>query len=86
MWLLTTPLVLAFLALGFLGLCSPRVPKVPLLALRVITAVVLVVMAWVTWYTPQVTIQEGVAGYGVVALGYVVASHDLLRRTTVPTL
>ena len=86
MWLLTTPLVLAFLALGFLGLCSPRVPKVPLLALRVITAVVLVVLCLVTWYTPQVTIQEGVAAYGVVALGYVVASHDLLRRTTVPTL
>ena len=86
MWLLTTPLVLAFLALGFLGLCSPRVPKAPLLALRVITAVLLVVLCLVTWYTPQVTIQEGVAGYGVVALVYVVASHDLLRRTTVPTL
>ena len=84
MWLLTAPLVLAFLALGALGLCSPRVPKNPLLVLRVITAVLLVVMAWVIWYLPQVTIQEGVAGYGVVAIAYVVVSHELLRRTTVP--
>jgi low temperature requirement protein LtrA len=84
MWLLTAPLVLAFLALGALGLCSPRVPKRPLLVLRVVTAALLVVMAWIIWYLPQVTIQEGVAGYGVVAIGYVVVSHDLLRRTTVP--
>jgi low temperature requirement protein LtrA len=84
MWLLTAPLVLAFLALGVLGLCSPRVPKNPLLVLRVVTAALLVVMAWVIWYSPQVTIQEGVAGYGVVAIAYVVVSHDLLRRTTVP--
>jgi low temperature requirement protein LtrA len=84
MWLLTAPLVLAFLALGALGLCSPRVPKRPLLVLRVVTAALLVVMAWVIWYLPQVTIQEGVAGYGVVAIAYVVVSHDLLRRTTVP--
>jgi low temperature requirement protein LtrA len=84
MWLLTAPLVLAFLALGALGLCSPRAPKRPLLVLRVVTAALLVVMAWVIWYLPQVTIQEGVAGYGVVAIAYVVVSHDLLRRTTVP--
>jgi low temperature requirement protein LtrA len=84
MWLLTAPLVLAFLALGFLGLCSPRVPRSPLLVLRFTTAVLLVVMAWVTWYLPQVTIQEGVAGYGVVAVAYVVVSHELLRRTSVP--
>jgi low temperature requirement protein LtrA len=83
MWLLTAPLVLAFLALGFLGICSPRTPKPPLLILRVVTAVLLVVMAWVIWYLPQVTIQEGVAGYGVVAVAYVVLSHELLRRTTV---
>jgi hypothetical protein len=44
----------------------------------------LVAIAWVIWYLPQVTIQEGVAGYGVVALVYVVLSHELLRRTTVP--
>lgn len=84
MWLLTAPLVLAFLALGALGLCSPRVPKRPLLVLRVVTAALLVVMAWVIWYLPQVTIQEGVAGYGVVAIAYVVVSHSLLHRTTVP--
>jgi low temperature requirement protein LtrA len=85
MWLLTAPLVLAFFALGFLGICSPRVPKPPLLLLRVATAALLVVMAWVTWYLPQVTIQEGVAGYGLVAVAYVVVSHELLRRTTVTT-
>jgi low temperature requirement protein LtrA len=83
-WLLTAPLVLAFLALGFLGICSPRVPRPPLLALRVATAVLVAVMAWVIWYLPQVTIQEGMAGYGVVTLAYVVTSHELLRRTTVP--
>ncbi len=83
-WLLTAPLVLAFLALGFLGICSPREPKLPLLALRLSVAAFLVVMAWVIWYLPQVTIQEGVAGYGVVALFYVVLSHELLRHTTVP--
>jgi low temperature requirement protein LtrA len=84
MWLLTAPLVLAFLALGALGLCSPRVPKRPLLVVRIATAVLLVVVAWVTWYLPQVTLQEGVAGYGVVAVAYVVISHELLRHTTVP--
>jgi low temperature requirement protein LtrA len=84
MWLLTAPLVLAFLALGALGLCSPRVPKRPLLLLRVVTAALLVVMAWIIWYLPQVTIQEGVAGYGVVAIAYVLVSHELLRHTTVP--
>jgi hypothetical protein len=41
-------------------------------------------MAWVIWYLPQVTIQEGMAGYGVVAVAYVVISHELLRQTTVP--
>lgn len=84
MWLLTAPLVLAFLALGFLGLCSARIPRPPLLILRVVTSLLLVVMAWVIWYLPQVTIQEGVAGYGVVAVAYVVLSHVLLRHTTVP--
>jgi low temperature requirement protein LtrA len=84
MWLLTAPLVLAFLALGFLGLCSPRVPRTALLVLRVTTAFFLAVMAWVIWYLPQVTIQEGMAGYGVVAVTYVVVSHELLRSTTVP--
>jgi low temperature requirement protein LtrA len=84
MWLLTSPLVLAFLALGFLGLCSPRVPKRPLLLLRVFTAILLVAMCLITWYLPQVTLQEGVAGYGGVALAYVVVSHELLRRSTVP--
>ena len=57
--------------------------EAPLLILRVATAALLVVMAWVIWYLPQVTIQEGVAGYGVVAVAYVVVSHELLRRTTV---
>jgi low temperature requirement protein LtrA len=85
MWLLTAPLVLAFLALGFLGLCSPREPKQPLLILRVVTSLLLIVIAWVTWYLPQVTLQEGVAGYGFVAVVYVLVSHVLLRRTTVPT-
>jgi low temperature requirement protein LtrA len=84
MWLLTAPLVLAFLALGFLGICSPRVPKRPLLFLRVATALLLVVSAWIIWYLPQVTLQEGVAGYGVVTVAYVVVSHELLRRTSVP--
>ncbi len=83
-WLLTAPLVLAFLALGFLGLCSPRVPRLPLLILRIGTAVLIAVMAWVIWYLPQVTIQEGMAGYGVVAVAYVVVSHELLRNTAVP--
>jgi low temperature requirement protein LtrA len=83
-WLLTAPLVLAFLALGFLGICSPRVPRPPLLALRVTTAVLVAVMAWLIWYLPQVTIQEGMAGFGVVAVAYVVISHELLRRTVVP--
>jgi hypothetical protein len=81
---LTAPLVLAFLALGFLGLCSPRIPRPPRLILRAVTSLLLVVMAWVIWYLPQVTIQEGVAGYGVVAVAYVVLSHVLLRHTTVP--
>jgi low temperature requirement protein LtrA len=83
-WLLTAPLVLAFLALGFLGVCSPRVPKPPLLALRLATAVLIAVMAWLIWYLPQVTIQEGMAGFGVLTVAYVVISHELLRRTTVP--
>jgi low temperature requirement protein LtrA len=83
-WLLTAPLVLAFLALGFLGLCSPRLPRTPLLVLRLSTAVLVAVAAWVIWYLPQVTIQEGMAGYGGIAVAYVVLSHELLRRTTVP--
>jgi low temperature requirement protein LtrA len=85
-WLLTAPLTLAFLALGFLGVCSPRLPRPPLLALRVATAFLVAVMAWVIWYLPQVTIQEGMAGYGVVTVAYVVISHELLRRTTLPQL
>lgn len=84
LWLLTAPLALAFLALGALGLCSARVPRVPLLVARLGTAVLIVVMAWVTWYLPQVTIQQAVAGYGIVTVVYVVVSHRLLRHTTVP--
>ena len=79
--MLTAPLVLAFVARGFLGICSPHVPKAPPLILRVATTVLLVVMASVIWCLPQVTIQEGVAGSGVVAVAYVVLSHEP-RRTT----
>jgi low temperature requirement protein LtrA len=81
---LTAPLVLAFLALCAVGLCSSRVPKAPLLIERLVTAAVLVVVAYVTWYFPQVTIQEGVALFGVVGIAYVLISHQLLRRTEVP--
>jgi low temperature requirement protein LtrA len=84
LWLLTAPLSVAFLALGALGLCSARVPRLPLFLARVGTAGLIVVMAWVTWYLPQVTIQQAVAGYGILTLAYVVVSHRLLRHTTVP--
>lgn len=80
--LLTAPLVLAFIALGLVGLCSARNPKLPLLTVRMATGALIVAVAWVTWYLPQVTIQEGVALFGPVAVGYVVISHELLRRTT----
>jgi hypothetical protein len=62
-WLLTAPLMLAFIAFGALGVVSSRVPKLPLLALRLSTALI-AVMAWVTWYLPQVTLQQGVGGSG----------------------
>jgi low temperature requirement protein LtrA len=83
-WLLTAPLMLTFIAFGALGLASSRVPRLPLLALRLFTAVLILVMAWVTWYLPQVTLQQGVAGYGAVAVAYVVISHELLKRTKLP--
>jgi low temperature requirement protein LtrA len=83
-WLLTAPLMLAFIALGALGVVSSRVPKLPLLALRLSTAVLIAVMAWVTWYLPQVTLQQGVAGFGVVSVAYVIGSHELLKRTRLP--
>lgn len=86
LWLLTAPLTVAFLALGALGLCSAGVPRTPLLLARLGTAVLVVVMAWVTWYLPQVTIQQAVAGYGVVTAAYVVVSHQLLRHTIVPNM
>ena len=81
---LTAPLVLAFVALCAIGLCSARVPKLPLVIERLVTAAVLVVVAYVTWYLPQVTIQEGVALFGVVGVAYVLISHELLRRTKIP--
>jgi low temperature requirement protein LtrA len=83
-WLLTAPLMLAFIALGALGVVSSRTPKLPLLGLRLFTAVLIAAMAWVTWYLPQVTIQQGVAGYGLVAVAYVIVSHELLKRTRLP--
>jgi low temperature requirement protein LtrA len=83
-WLLTAPLMLAFIALGALGVVSSRTPKVPLLALRLGTSLLIAVMAWVTWYLPQVTLQQGVAGFGLVCVAYVMASHELLKRTTLP--
>ena len=58
--------------------------KGPLLALRLGTAVLIAVMAWVTWYLPQVTLQQGVAGFGLVCVAYVMASHELLKRTRLP--
>ena len=81
--LLTAPLVLAFVSLCAIGLCSSRVPKMPLLVERLVTAAIIVVVAYVTWYSPQVTIQEGVALFGVVAIAYVMISHELLRRSEV---
>jgi low temperature requirement protein LtrA len=83
-WLLTAPLMLAFIALGALGVVSSRQPKLPLLALRLSTAVLIAVMAWVTWYLPQVTLQEGVGGFGAVCVAYVIGSHELLKRTRLP--
>jgi low temperature requirement protein LtrA len=83
-WLLTAPLMLAFVAFGALGIVSSRTPKLPLLSLRLFTAVLIAVMAWVTWYLPQVTIQQGVAGFGLVAVAYVIVSHELLKRTSLP--
>jgi low temperature requirement protein LtrA len=83
-WLLTAPLMLAFIAFGALGVFSSRVPKLPLLALRLGTAGLIAVMAWVTWYLPQVTLQQGVAGFGLVCVAYVVVSHEFLRRTRLP--
>jgi low temperature requirement protein LtrA len=83
-WLLTAPLMLAFIAFGALGVASSRVPRLPLLALRLGTAVLIAVMAWVTWYLPQVTLQQGVAGFGLVCVAYVMLSHELLKRTTLP--
>ena len=82
--LLTVPLVLAFFSLCAIGLCSSRVPRAPLALERLTTGAFIVVVAYVTWYLPQVTIQEGVALFGVVAIGYVMISHELLRRTRVP--
>ncbi len=82
--LLTAPLVLAFVALCAIGLCSSRIPKMPLVVERLATAAFIVVVAYVTWYSPQVTIQEGVALFGVVTIAYVVISHRLLRRSRVP--
>ncbi len=81
---LTAPLALSFVALCAIGLCSSRVPKLPLVIERLVTAAVLVAVAYVTWYLPQVTIQEGVALFGVVGVAYVVISHELLRHTEVP--
>jgi low temperature requirement protein LtrA len=83
-WLLTAPLMLAFIAFGALGVVSSRAPKLPLLGLRLGTAVLIAVMAWITWYLPQVTLQQGVAGFGLVCVAYVMASHELLKRTTLP--
>jgi low temperature requirement protein LtrA len=80
--LLTAPLVLAFVSLCVIGLCSARQPKVPLVVERLATGALLVIVAYVTWYLPQVTIQEGVALFGIVALAYVLVSHELLNRTT----
>jgi hypothetical protein len=76
--------MLAFIAFGALGVASSRVPRLPLLALRLGTAVLIAVMAWVTWYLPQVTLQQGVAGFGLVCVAYVMLSHELLKRTTLP--
>jgi hypothetical protein len=41
-------------------------------------------MAWVTWSLPQVTLQQGVAGFGLVSVAYVIGSHELLTRTRLP--
>ncbi len=81
--LLTAPLVLAFVSLCVIGLCSSRIPKMPLLVERLATGAIIAVVAYVTWYLPQVTIQEGVALFGVVTIAYVMISHELLRRTEV---
>jgi hypothetical protein len=78
--------MLAFIALGALGVVSSRVPKVPLLALRLGTAILIAVMAWVTWYLPQVTLQQGVSGFGLVCVAYVIVSHVLLDRTRLPAM
>jgi len=76
--------MLAFIAFGALGVVSSRVPKLPLLALRLGTAVLIAVMAWVTWYLPQVTLQQGVAGFGPVCVAYVIVSREFLKRTRLP--
>jgi low temperature requirement protein LtrA len=83
--LLTAPLVLAFVSLCVIGLCSARRPKLPLVFERLATGALLVVVAYVTWYLPQVTISEGVALFGIVAIAYVLVSHESLNRTTLST-
>ena len=81
-WVLTAPLALSFVAIGTIGLVAPRVPRGALFAARLGAAALLVVVAEVTWWSAAVTLQEGVAGFGLVTVAYVVVARHLLRRTT----
>jgi low temperature requirement protein LtrA len=83
-WIMTVPLALTFVSLAVLGLLGPRPLRTGAFVVYLVVAALLVAVAEVTWWSPQVTILEGTAGFGVVAAGGVLVSWALDRRARVP--
>lgn len=82
-WLVTAPLVLTFVSLGTVSLLTSRPSRqatIGLFAACLGAAALVVLMAWAVWSIPEVTIKQGMAGFGIIGVAYVITSRWLAHR------
>ncbi len=80
---LTVPLVIFYLALSGLDVCSRRRPVAPLAVLHIVTAGAVGVVGVLAWYVPQIHLAEALPLIDVVAAAHLIAASKVRRLTEV---
>ena len=80
---LTVPLVVFYLALSGLDVCSRRRPVAPLATLHLVTAGAVGVVGVLAWYVPQIHLAEALPLIDVVAVAHLIAASKVRRLTEV---
>ncbi|MGZ4690227.1 MAG: low temperature requirement protein A [Acidimicrobiia bacterium] len=80
------PLIVLYLALIVIGICSRRRPQGPLNTLRAVTALLIAITAVATWQIDAVNVTDGVIAMTVIALLHAAVAGRLRERTTVTRL